>query len=108
MRSRFFLLTSEAVYVEEFGSPYDPGSLTGTEEMILLTPQQHGIPMQTSGRKQHHKLCQLFKFSHNTQKLTTLTSNSNASKYLKNEKEVIFSENPYVLYTKDIIFPQRV
>ena len=38
-------------------------------------------------------------------KLTTLTSNLNSSKYLKNEKEVIFSEHPYVLYTKDIIFP---
>ena len=33
-------------------------------------------------------------------------SNSNASKYLKNEKEVIFSENLYVLYTNDIIFTQ--
>ena len=53
MLSSFFLLTSEAVYVEESGSPYDPGSLTGTEETILLTPQQHGIPMQTSGRKQN-------------------------------------------------------
>ena len=26
---------------------------------------------------------------------------------LKNEKEVIFSENPYVLYTKDIISPKQ-
>ena len=34
-----------------------------------------------------------------------MTSNSNASKYLKNNKEVIFSENPYVSYRKDIIFP---
>ena len=47
----FFLLTSETLYVEESGSPYDLGSLTGTVETILLTPQQHGIPMQTSGRK---------------------------------------------------------
>ena len=40
-------------------------------------------------------------------KLTTLTSNLNASKYLKNEKGVFFSENPYVLYTKDTIFPKQ-
>ena len=39
-------------------------------------------------------------------KVDTFTSNLSASKYLKNEKEVFFSENPYVLYTKDIIFPQ--
>ena len=48
MHSSFFLLTSEAVYLEESGS-----SLTGTEETILLMPQEHGIPMQASGRKQN-------------------------------------------------------
>ena len=37
------------MYVEETGSPYDPGSLTGSVESILFTPQDHDIPMQVRG-----------------------------------------------------------
>ena len=33
--------------MEESGSPYDVGSLSGTVQSILFTPQDHGIPMQT-------------------------------------------------------------
>ena len=52
--------------------------------------------------------CEAFEFSDNTQSLTTLTSYSNASKYLKNEKEVIFSENPFVLYKRYHLAPNSL
>ena len=45
-------------------------------------------------------------FSHNTQSWQHWHLIQMHQKYLKNEKELIFSENPYVLYTKDIIFSQ--
>ena len=45
-------------------------------------------------------------FSHNTQSWQHWHLTQMHQNILKNEKEVFFSENPYVFYKKDIIFPQ--